>query len=191
METKIVYNFDPNTGVFIGPQECYKTSIDEDTWQWTGEAMELPPPQTAENEIAVANADRTDWEIKPYFVGTVYWFADGSKHIITEIGELLPEGALLEDPNSDQILINQFKTEIQKHLDIFAQERGYDNCLSCCTYADSAIAKFAAEGQYMKNKRDQYWSIGYQIIDDVQSGSREVPSLEQLFIELGPLDWPN
>lgn len=191
METKIVYNLDPQTGAFIGPQECYKTSLDDDAWQWTGEAMELPPPQTLENEIAVANADRTAWEIKPYFVGTVYWLADGSKHIITEIGELLPEGALLADPNSEQIFINQFKAEIQKRLDNFAQTRGYDNTLSCCTYADSAIEKFAIEGQYMKQTRDQQWATGYQIIADVQAGNREVPTLEQLFIELGPLEWPN
>ncbi|WP_217494995.1 hypothetical protein [Marinomonas sp. FW-1] len=30
--------------------------------------------------------------------GTEYFLADGSKHTITELGEELPEGALLEDP---------------------------------------------------------------------------------------------
>jgi hypothetical protein len=30
--------------------------------------------------------------------GTDYWLADGSKHTITELGEVLPEGALLEEP---------------------------------------------------------------------------------------------
>jgi hypothetical protein len=30
--------------------------------------------------------------------GTEYWLADGSKHTITELGEELPEGALLEEP---------------------------------------------------------------------------------------------
>jgi hypothetical protein len=31
-------------------------------------------------------------------IGTEYWLADGSKHTITELGEALPEGALLEEP---------------------------------------------------------------------------------------------
>lgn len=87
--------------------------------------------------------------------------------------------------------INFFRHEIQKRLDSFAQTRGYDNALSCCSYADSLVEKFASEGKYMKLSRDQHWNICYQIITDVQAGNRGIPTLEQLFNELGPLEWPN
>jgi hypothetical protein len=191
IEQKIVFNVHPATLAFTGPQQCYKTSIDPDTWQWTGFALEEAPPETGDNEIAVAKDDLSGWLVKPYFVGTKYWLPDGSKHIITEIGVVPPEDAVFEDPNADQIIIDSFKTQIQKRLDEFAQTRGYDNTLSCCTYADSAVAQFAAEGQYMKTKRDQDWANGYQIIAEVKAGNRPVPSLEELFAELGPLEWPN
>ena len=64
MDTKIVYNVDPITRAYIGPQECYKTALDADTWQWTGLVMEIEPPTTAPNEIAVALPDFSGWEIK-------------------------------------------------------------------------------------------------------------------------------
>lgn len=195
MDAKIVHNYSPEAPhIYLGPQVCYKTSLDQDTWQWTGSALENAPPATGENEIAAANADFTDWDVIADFVGFKYWLADGSDHEITEYGVSPPADALTEKPvvpKTDEELIEEFKTEIQKRLDDFAKTRGYDGCLSCCTYADSEIAKFAAEGQYMRLARDQHWNIGYQIITDVQAGDREVPTLEQLFIELGPLEWAN
>jgi len=35
-------------------------------------------------------------------IGKEYWFSDGSKHVITELGEELPEGALLEEPSKPE-----------------------------------------------------------------------------------------
>jgi len=98
MSTKTVYSIDPVTLAYVGPQECYKTSIEPDTWQWTGLAMLLPPPVTTENEIAVALPDLSDWVVKPNYIGFKYWLSDGSEHEITEIGISPPEDALSEKP---------------------------------------------------------------------------------------------
>lgn len=38
------------------------------------------------------------WDYVVDNVGTEYWLADGTKHTINELGEELPEGALLEEP---------------------------------------------------------------------------------------------
>lgn len=192
--SKTVYNIDPITRIYLGPQQCYKSSLDDETWLFTGSVMETEPPSVNEHEVAVATEDLTAWEIKPFYVGQKYWLPDGSAHEITEPFIAPPADALFEAPIlplTDDQLIAKFKSDIQKRLDDFAKTRGYDGCLSCCTYADSAVIKFATEGNYMKQVRDQHWAIGYEIISDVQAGNREVSTLEQLFIEIGPLEWPN
>lgn len=98
MDTKIVYNYDPATRVYIGPQQCYKTSIDNETWHWTGLALEIEPPTTATHEIAIANVQSTAWNVVADYVDHKYWLADGSEHVITEYGVSPPEDALSEKP---------------------------------------------------------------------------------------------
>lgn len=108
MQEKHVFNVDPVTRAFIGAQQCYKTSIDPDTWHSTGLVLEVEPPATGQNEIAVANSELTDWEIKPYYVGTTFWLPDGSEHTIAEIGEIPPENALYEKPVVQRPPQNEF-----------------------------------------------------------------------------------
>lgn len=64
----------------------------------------------------------------------------------------------------------------QARLDFFARTRSYDNILSACTYASSAVPKFAAEGQYAVNARDATWATLYQFMLDVQAGTAPMPS---------------
>lgn len=65
-------------------------------------------------------------------------------------------------------------TEAQ--LNEFARTRGYDSIMSACTYATSTVPKFAAEGQYCVELRDQTWAVLYTMLAEVQSGTRPVPS---------------
>lgn len=195
MDAKIVYNCSPvSPRIYIGTQQCYKTSLDQDTWHWTGTALEKEPPETGANQIAEANDDFTDWVVIPNYVGFKYWLADGSEHEITEYGVSPPADALTEkpviSPTQDE-LIAQFTADIQARLDDFARSRNYDNCLSCCTYAGSVVEKFATEAQYMIARRDAHWQAAYQILADVNAGTRAIPTEDDLFNELGPLEWPN
>lgn len=41
--------------------------------------------------------------MKPDFRGTVYWLSHVDKHTITEIGETVPEGAFLEEPEVPEL----------------------------------------------------------------------------------------
>ena len=79
---------------------------------------------------------------------------------------------------------------IQSMLDETAQERGYDNILSLCTYATSPTAKFAAEGQAGISWRDEVWAKGYAILADVESGARAIPTESELLSELPSFVWP-
>lgn len=56
--------------------------------------------------------------------------------------------------------------------------------LSTCTYATSAVPKFAAEGQYAVQARDATWAALYAFMADVQTGTRQMPSG---FEDVGPL----
>lgn len=89
----------------------------------------------------------------------------------------------------------EFKTQVvnkvQERLDEFAKTRNYDSILSAATYATSAVPKFAAEGQYAITARDQTWAALYQILADVQAGTRPMPaSYEDIEGELPELVWP-
>jgi|GEM_PF-1462008 len=98
----------------------------------------------------------------------------------------LPLGALV----TMQELQDAFTDAVQTHLDAFAQTRNYDSIMSAATYATSTVPKFRAEGQYAVEARDATWAKGYEILDEVLSGQRPMPSIEEVIAELPPLAWP-
>lgn len=100
---------------------------------------------------------------------------------------------ILQDPpppTPEQIMA-ECVNRTQKRLDDFARTRNYDNILSACTYATSTVPKFAAEGQYCVNARDSTWATLYQVLAEVQAGTRPMPSG---FADIEPLlpvlEWP-
>jgi hypothetical protein len=100
---------------------------------------------------------------------------------------------ILQDPpppTAEQI-IAQYTAAVQKHLDDFARTRGYDGILSAATYATSTVPKFKAEGQYAVVARDATWAKCYEVLAAVESGSRPMPTLDELLAELPVLTWPN
>jgi len=88
-------------------------------------------------------------------------------------------------------LIAEYKDAIQKHLDAFARTRGYNNIMSACTYATSTAPKLAAEGQYAIEARDATWAKFYEVLAAAEAGSRPMPTLDELLVELPVLVWPN
>lgn len=92
-------------------------------------------------------------------------------------------------PSSEQI-ISQYTDGVQKHLDDFARTRNYDGILSAATYATSQIPKFQAEGQYAVIARDNTWAAAYQLLAEVEAGTRPMPTLEEVIAALPELVWP-
>ena len=85
---------------------------------------------------------------------------------------------------------SQLISAIQSMLDDKAKARNYDGILSCCSYATSTNAKFAAEGQAAVEWRDEVWAKGYTILAEVESGSRAIPTVDELLAELPSFVWP-
>lgn len=105
------------------------------------------------------------------------------------------DGETLSEPLPPVKLPEEIQTEIiagaQSRLDIFAKSRNYDSILSACTYITSNIPKFAVEGQYAVNMRDQTWETLYNILAEVQAGTRPMPTgYYDIEPELPTLLWP-
>ncbi len=103
----------------------------------------------------------------------------------------------VRDLAADEISTKQKQLEAsivqatQDRLDSFARTRNYDGILSACTYATSAVEKFQVEGQYSVAARDATWAALYDIMAEVQAGTRPVPSgYEDIEADLPELAWP-
>lgn len=86
--------------------------------------------------------------------------------------------------------ITEYQEAVQARLDGKAQERGYDGILSLCTYANSSVPQFAAEGKAGEAWRDAAWGECYAILAAVQAGQRPQPSIDELLAELPVMAWP-
>lgn len=81
---------------------------------------------------------------------------------------------------------------VQQRLDTFARTREYDGIMSLCTYATSSVPKFSSEGQYGVDVRDATWIKLYEILDEINSGIRPIPSgYSDIEDELPTLSWPS
>ena len=88
-------------------------------------------------------------------------------------------------------LIASVTQSVQQRLDDFAKTRNYDGILSACTYATSTVPKFQSEGQYAVNARDVTWAKLYEVMAEVESGTRPVLSgYSDIEPELPVLEWP-
>ncbi len=78
---------------------------------------------------------------------------------------------------------------VQVHLDSKAQEKGYDNIFTACTYANSTNATFQSEANTFVAWRDNVWAYCYQVMADVQGQTRTIPTEVELISELPQLVW--
>ena len=163
-----------------------------------GYAVVFPSPQPEHNQVIeyckeitpVSTSKGTweqQWEIQKRF--QEYTDEEGVVHTVEE----QEQEALAKDAEvKAKVLADSIVQQVQLRLDTFAKTKNYDGILSACTYATSVNPKFKAEGQYCVEARDNTWAILYQILEDVQAGTRPAPSTYQdIEPELPALSWPN
>lgn len=93
------------------------------------------------------------------------------------------DGEIIEEriPGTEKLI---YERAIQSTLDRKAQEYGYDNIISACSYA-GYDNPYQEESKKFIKWRGSVWHTAYQILQDVESGNREPPSsVQELLDEL-------
>jgi len=123
------------------------------------------------------------------YIGPDEFIAAPTEFIINRMHEYTIANSVAVLPARD--IQAEIVTLVQANLDDFAKTRNYDGILSACTYATSSIPKFASEGQYCVNARDNTWTTLYTIMAEVEAGTRPIPtSFTDIEPELPVLTWP-
>lgn len=188
-----IYNYNPNTKEFVGESVADEDRMRPGRFAIPAYATEVSPPAVGANEVSVFSAGA--WTIAADHRGAVGYTDSGEEVVIENIGDTLESlGLLSEPPPPPPETFDQAKARlsavVQSYLDTKPQERNYDGILSACSYATSTNPKFAAEGQACVAWRDDVWASCYQMLADVQAGTRAIPTEAELIAELPVLTWP-
>ncbi|MBT0961670.1 hypothetical protein [Denitromonas iodatirespirans] len=166
-----IYHYHPDSGEFIGVSIADPSPLEPGTYLIPAFATSAPPPEPELGKIAawVGGA----WRLDP---------APAPQPPIEP-----PEPT---EPTEEEI-IAELAAAVQSHLDTAARAVGYDSIASAVTYAEEpAVAKFQAEGRTFRAWRSLVWEACYQIMADVQSNARPIPSAAELIAELPALVLP-
>lgn len=180
-----IRNTNPNTSFpvpFIAPAEyawVFPTPQPEYD-QVIRSVREIAPVLSAKGEY------EQQWEVVPKF--QEYTDDEGITHTVAEQEEA---AIAVDKATKAEALQTSVIAATQSRLDDFAKTRNYDGILSLCTYATSLIPKFKAEGQYGVEARDATWAKLYEMLAEVEAGTRPMPSgFDDIEPELPVLVWP-
>lgn len=87
-------------------------------------------------------------------------------------------------------IIASHTAAIQMHLDATAQQRQYDGIQTAVSYRDDPNPQFAAEAEALFVWRSAVWTYANAELENVQSGARIHPGIDELIGELPELVWP-
>lgn len=102
--------------------------------------------------------------------------------VLREDGSIGPE-----IPTADQIAAD-YTAKLEALFDAKAQERRYDNRLTCALRAGYA-GPFHDEGEAFAQWMDATNAYGYTVMAAVQAGERPLPTWEELAAELPAAPW--
>ena len=105
------------------------------------------------------------------------------------------DGATASPPPVPPKTPEQIQAEIvaatQARLDAFARTCHYDDIKSASDYAGCSVPKFDVEGTYCRDARALTWARLYELLAEVEAGTRPMPTgFADVESELPPLVWP-
>ena len=120
------------------------------------------------------NMTPVDWEWHPY------------QPVVVDTGPVYEWREIIPTPAE---IASQIQTEltnaVQAHMDNTAKLKGYDGILSAASYAALPVGEpFQAEGVAYALWRSAVWVKCYEILAQVQTGTRGVPTVDELLAEL-------
>ncbi len=86
--------------------------------------------------------------------------------------------------------VDDFTTALTNHLDATAQQRRYDNRITCMVRAGFP-GPFQAEAIAFATWADTCNALAYTLLEEVQDGTRQMPETTQALIDVMPaMVWP-
>lgn len=82
-----------------------------------------------------------------------------------------------------------YAAAVQLHIEKVARDRGYNDAVTCTSYAVSTVPEWSAEGRLFSAWRDAVWTYVYTQLSAVQSQQREKPTIDALIAELPAMKW--
>ena len=117
----------------------------------------------------------------------VVQMADGKWYTKWSVADMDAEGIAAKNEQIKQGIIGA----AQARLDAFARTRFYDDIKSASDYAGCSVPKFDIEGTYCRDARALTWARLYELLAEVEAGTRPMPTgFADVESELPPLVWP-
>lgn len=92
--------------------------------------------------------------------------------------------------NHPELLQKRYEAFVEAYMDSIVQERNYNSVESCIgKYILSPNAKYRAEAEAVNQWNSECWDKCYEILAEVESGKRAIPSEQELIAELPKLEW--
>lgn len=110
-----IYHYDSETGEYLGSSDARPDPLETGRFLIPACATDVEPPKNGANETAVFAGDA--WSVMPDFRGTDYWLSHNEKHTIESIGETVPEGAFLDQPEPSPPTPEQLATKARADRD--------------------------------------------------------------------------
>lgn len=81
-------------------------------------------------------------------------------------------------------LVKQLESAVDQHIDSICKTKGYDNANSISKYMARPSSAWYAECIALGDWIDACWLHCHSVLNDVSSGNRNVPTVEELVAEL-------
>lgn len=162
-------------------------------YEWVFPTPQPTPPNPViqmARETAPAVSSKGQWEQQWEVVDKFADYTDDEGVLHTKDEQ--EAAALAADAAAKaEALKSSIVSATEQRLDAFARTRGYDDIKSASDYAGCSVPQFSIEGQYCKDKRAETWAKCYEILAEVQAGTRPVPSgYDDIEPDLPALVWP-
>ncbi len=117
-------------------------------------------------------------------VSFIHLLPEGSVEITDEEAEELRK----PPPETPEQTIARLEATLDRYLDSVANSYRYESIRTMATYDGDPNPKFDAEGKAAKAWRSACYTRSVEIIDEVLSGQREVPSEDELIALMPKID---
>lgn len=164
---------------FMKPLQPDTVMVDKTVIEKDENGNDIERIEQVETENAAENTFKLFYEAAAW--------ANDNNCSVSDMGEFYEIVAIPEPTEEEKAeqLQQQYTNMIQRMLDAEAQKLGYDHCNSVCTYVETGVRKFDDEGAAFRKWRSAVWARGYELLAEVQAGTRSIPTEEEL-LELLP-----